>query len=431
MSELYGVSFWYWRGLGLAGVLLFFSVTGLLLLCLRQRRRGLTAAAIPMVLLHYLLMQTMLSVETLDTRGAAPRLLFELLLLPPRWALAVFVLFLCVIHVLFWWLLLRYEHSHVTPMTVKEALDDLPMGVCAWLEGGQVVLVNHVMETLCRAAVGQPARNGVLLRRRLEQGELPPGCRCQAVGEGLLLHLPENKVFSLSFQELPFEGQVLTLLLASDVSEVWQKTLELERGRQELSDLSRRLDAYNREIVELTAREEILNARIRIHDRIGADLLVLRKLLSHKGSPAEAEEVQSRLRRNILFLKSEEQADVTDELEIMLQTARDLGVRVEIRGGIPQNETVRHVLATGIHECFTNVLRHAHGDRLLLELRENADAVHAVFTGSGESAQGEIREKGGLLILRDMTERCGGTMTVAARPVFTVCLSLPKEAAHG
>ncbi len=87
-------------------------------------------------------------------------------------------------------------------------------------------------------------------------------------------------------------------------------------------------------------------------------------------------------------------------------------------------------MATGIHECFTNILRHAHGDRLQLQMSEDDGAYHARFIGSGKPPEGEIREKGGLGILRDLTQRCGGTMRVSVRPEFTVDLDLPKEAAY-
>ena len=51
----------------------------------------------------------------------------------------------------------------------------------------------------------------------------------------------------------------------------------------------------------------------------------------------------------------------------------------------------------------------------------------AIFTNNGDLPTGEIQEKGGLKLLRALTERAGGQMTVSAEPDLSITIELPKE----
>lgn len=84
-------------------------------------------------------------------------------------------------------------------------------------------------------------------------------------------------------------------------------------------------------------------------------------------------------------------------------------------------------MSAAIHECFTNALRHAHGDELFVEITENEEMLTSVFSNNGEPPAGEITEKGGLKSLRELTEQAGGHMTIRYNPVFEIQLKLPKE----
>ena len=111
----------------------------------------------------------------------------------------------------------------------------------------------------------------------------------------------------------------------------------------------------------------------------------------------------------------------------MIETAEKLGVWVRIDGELPQEEPLKHILASGIHECLTNTLRHAGGDELSLKIRREGGRVTAVFTNNGLQPTEEIQEKGGLVSLRELVEMSGGKMTVRSLPEYSITLELPGE----
>ncbi len=417
-----------WELLALTSIGLFFAAVGLTCFCIRIRDRRALGASALLLPISYLLMEGFLGLEHINSkRGAAHEAVKNFLLTLPGWALITAILALSLLTVLLWRRMLHYWHSHITPMSVKEAVDNLSVGLCCFRPWGRIVLVNTAMESLCRTAVGETPCNGEALRRTLFEGRLAPGAQRAGSAEAPVLVLPDGSARALSIQRLNWEGGELIALLASDVTEAYRKTLALEEKRARLYAVNRKLAGYNREIVDLTIQAEILAARARLHDEIGADLLVMKKLLRQGVNQAELRELRRRLQRSVSCLREDTNAKSADELTVLLETARRLGVRIELEGELPDSGALVHVITTGVHECLTNLLRHAHGDTLHLELRSSDDRIIAEFSGNGAPPAGEVRETGGLRILRACAEEIGGTMTVSVCPDFRVTLSLPKE----
>lgn len=417
-----------WLLMAFMAIVLLFTVISLLSLCAQYRRWRSFAACLPLAPICYFLAQAFLVLRTpKDPRGPAYYALRELVLAPPPWVPAAVLLALTLTAALLWRRMLRWTRSHISPMSVKEAVDSLPVGICCFRPWGRVVLVNTAMVALCRAALGEVLTNGERFRRALAQGRLQPGCSRDLMNGEQLLLLPDGTVWSISEQSLDWEGQPLTVLTAAEVSEAYQKTLAMEEKNRQLVELNQKLAARNREIVELTIQSEILAARARLHDAMGEDLLMMKKLLRLGSGAGELEALRRRLKRNVSFLRDASEFQVTDEYTVLLQTAKRLGVRVEISGQLPLEEPICRVVATGLHECLTNLLRHARGDLLRMDLRETRDGLTVVFSGNGEPPQGPVRETGGLRILRTITEQSGGTMEVSTEHCFTVTLKLNKE----
>ena len=421
----------FWTLLGVAALLLFFCAVTLLALAVRFRRGGALTGSALLLALSYIVLQC-----------AAVR--SEAIPLSPGRAAFVdfftaggglFAAALCVILAagtgLTWRDLKRNAFRRITPSSIKEALDSLPSGVCFYREDGRVLLVNRAMERLCRRVTGEALVNGAAFAARLGSGALPEGCRRAAAGEEPVIVLLDGTAWSFSRRPLRDQKRTVDMLAASEVTELYEKTRALHEAREKVTRLNRRLTEFNREIVALTAARETLNAKVKIHDELGGNLLAIRRVLLEGGSPADLEEIAERLRLNVAFLKSGQTAPRRDEYALMLETARSLGVTVHVEGAMPEWEPARHILTVAIHECFTNTLRHAHGSALDVRIREAEDRVTAEFSNDGEQPEGPIRERGGLRSLRELAEGAGGRIHVRTAPDFSITLELPKEDEDG
>lgn len=415
---------WY----SLAELCLFFAAFALLVISLRQRRYGGSLLGLLLLAASYLPLQAVLAYfDDLYKQRPVGKLAAWFTALPV-WVLlgtaAVTAAVLLAAFISLW----RRERSRITPMSVKEATDSLPAGLCFYLEGGRVVLVNRTMEALCRALTGGPLANGERFREELLARTERP--EAEMPGPAPLLFQPDGTVWSFSESEERYQNAPICLLMVFDVTELYRKTQSLRRMREELEALNRRLTDYYREAAALTAQKEILEVRVRLHDEMGADLLMMRRLLREGGTEKERRQLDERLRRHAAFLKEETVPVERDEYRLLFETAERLNGQILVEGELPREEPFRHIIATALHECFTNTLRHAHGRTLRLRLEESPALLRASFTNDGLQPEGPVREQGGLRTLRSLTEGAGGRMSVSVDPEYVITLELPKEVPH-
>ena len=420
-----------WTMLGICALLEFFCAVTLIALAFRFRRSRALAFSVLLLSLSYIVLQCACS-RCLQTDLSPGRAAFVDVFTAGRGLVPAALCGIMAAGIgLVWRDLSRRAFLRITPSSIKDALDTLPSGVCFYREDGRMLLVNRTMENLCRRLTGEALVNGRTFFEQLHAETLPEGCQRAAAGEEPVIVLPDGAAWSFSRKQVKDQKFTSEMLVASDVTELYEKTRALNEAREKVTALNRRLTEFNREIVDLTAAREILNAKVKIHDELGGNLLSIRRYLLEGGSPKDLGEIAERLRGNIAFLKSGQTEARRDEYALMLETAKALGVTVQVTGSMPEWENARHILTVAIHECFTNTLRHAHGSALFVDIHETERRVTAEFRCDGEQPKGPIRERGGLRSLRELTEGAGGRMDVRTTPDFCITIEVPKEDEDG
>ena len=89
-------------------------------------------------------------------------------------------------------------------------------------------------------------------------------------------------------------------------------------------------------------------------------------------------------------------------------------------GDEPADSDVRKILAQAITECAANTVKHAEGDRIMIDISDTG----IVITNNGRPPKGTIAESGGLLSLRRKIEAMGGTMLIESAPAFALHIQL-------
>ena len=417
--------------LGVISVLLFFGAVVVVAFLVRQKRNRELCLAVPMLVSTYIVEQCF----DLYLSGAAysdtALKIREMLLSVPTVVPLLYCIAMAYLEAMLLNNIHRHKYERITGMSIKEAMDGFPDGVLCYAPKGRVMLVNQAMKEFCRQMTGDELVNGDLFTQQMLSGQIRPGCRIVTVGDENVFVLPDETVWKINLQDIPFEDSEVRMLTASEITEEYRKTEELRAMQKGLAALGERLAKVNREIVDLTAEREMLNAKIRIHDEMGKNLLIVKHFILNGGTETEKAAMIGSLYQNVSFLMKDLPAATRDECELMIDTASRLGVTVFVTGTIPDCEPQRHILATAIHECFTNTLRHAHGNELYMNIEDDEDRLKVVLTNNGKKPAGEIEERGGLALLRDLTERGGGRMTILKNPSYAVVLELPKEEYYG
>ena len=304
---------------------------------------------------------------------------------------------------------LRYDRSYITPATVKLFLDRLPCGICCRRENGRVLFFNICMNDLCKELTGAPLLNGNAFR--------------DAAPDGVLT--ADGKVWRISGRELDFGGEPIREMIASDITAEHATTQALERDKAELSALNRELLDYYGSIDDAVRREEILRAKVTIHDEMNR--LMLTTTAADGGDAAELDRIFSLWEQNALLLgKAAEKDRESDDMAERLAAA--LGIRLIRQGAVPQtlNERQRELLRSAEQEAIVNAAKHAEAKTLTVSFSETETATECRFTNDGTPPRGALRFTGGLANLALLAEKQGAAVFTECRGGFTLVLRFPK-----
>lgn len=306
----------------------------------------------------------------------------------------------------------RWIRGHVSQVSIKESCDRLPTALCFAQENGRVRLMNLKMDELSHQLTGEALLNANDFWARISASPV--------------VALADGSVWSFERSEIQVDGQRLFQIIGADITEETLLNRQLEADNRHLAEINRRLRLYSENVAAVMREQELLRAKARIHDELGRALLATRRCLS--GDAGDADALCALWRQNLLLLRSGAAAEAdAGSMERLLRAARDIGVRVDIRGDFPAGDTPAARLAeAAAHECLTNLVRHAGGVHLDILVRRTRGGWHIEYANDGAPPAGPISEGGGLSALRERVEAAGGAMTLAHAPRFLLTLYLPE-----
>ena len=289
-------------------------------------------------------------------------------------------------------------------------MDLLPVGVAFAQPDGTVVFSNLAMNALSRRFTGKGISDLNVFRRAVTgsaedetQAETPDG----------------SQVWQIASEELTVNGKPFVQITATDITAEAAIAKELKEQNRKLRDIHLRLEIYSKQAARIVIAQELLTARMAVHNEVGNVLLECRRYLKDPDSYDEAMLLQALKNENTYLLREYEQDDTArDPLADALETADGIGVDVNISGVPPREAAARAVLAAAVIDCAANAVKHAEGDQLQVDIRGG------VFTlrNNGRPPRETVRERGGLLSLRALVEKEGGTMEIQSFPAFQLTI---------
>lgn len=273
--------------------------------------------------------------------------------------------------------------------SIKEAVDNLPSGVCLFDKNGFVVLCNRTMYRLAFAITGRDLQTFSELENALQN--LPEGALAHRDGDTFLL--PDGTAWRFSSEVITDEsGARYTQVVASEVSDLYQGSRELAENIAKLKEFQAYIRSTIKNVAVITRENEILSLKMRIHDELGGSLLKLRRYHLHTDGESKSE-LLANWKKTVSMLKFKSGPDdVGDPLADLLRSAASIGVEIIHMGKMPENTAAARLIVYAIRECLTNAVRHAGGSRIFVVLTQTGDIVSAVITNDGEPPKAEIIE---------------------------------------
>lgn len=297
--------------------------------------------------------------------------------------------------------LLAFRKSTMDSESVKEAFDSLPDAVLFSAQDGRQVLRNT---------------------KAIELGISPEST------EGLLNHT-DGRTWQLARKHLSVENSQVEELVGTDVTEEYALVQELERRNAQLEEVNRRMRAYSANMVSITREEEVLAAKMRVHDELGNALVALRAYELQDPSLRDRDALLDIWRRAVRLLRTAADPDEhpRDAWEQLVEAARAIDVQLVLEGELPRSAQQRAAAVVLVHECLNNAVRHGGAHRVSVLSERTPGGITVTVENDGVQPDGPRTETGGLAYARKVVEQAGGTMDVAWTPRFSVAVSFDCE----
>lgn len=324
----------------------------------------------------------------------------------------------------------RRDRKRLSASSVKEALDDLPGGVCFFGQNGLPVLCNRKMYAIAYELLGRSLQTEQELTAALAQlPDRPDETGMPSESGSRYYRSKEGQIWMFRESKVSAEGQnPYTRILAYEMTQLYNMSQVRTKRNEELQKMIDRLSQITENIAAITREQELLSAKMLVHNRMGSCILTSRRFLT-RGLPREEKpEIAEGWRQmlSMLYNSTDSASDNTDEILGLQSLADSLGIELHIDGTIPLKENLRLCAASAIREALTNTISHAGGSRMDVAIRDTGGKRTIEITNNGAKPDGPIREGGGLSSLRRLTEESGGTMETESEPAFCLRLIFPE-----
>lgn len=312
----------------------------------------------------------------------------------------------------------------ISSRSVKNAIDSLRTGILFYAPDGFVLLTNSRMQQLMATLSGRVRRNGLHFYELLCSGELQDGCSRTELEGQIVCLMPGGDAWMFTKTELHVSNRDYIQLTATDITERWRLTTQLQQQDEQLRLKGKELGAALKTLDVLSREKETQNAKMRAHDILGQRLtLLLRTLRSEREpDPKLIHSLSQGLMEDLSTLRdAPPPREVFDDL---CQVFAALGVDLLCSRPLPDGEA-GYLLVDILRESATNAVRHGFATQVHAQLDVSDGAYCAYITNNGRAPSVEITEGGGLCGMRNKLKPHGGTLYVQTQPHFALTITLP------
>ena len=284
---------------------------------------------------------------------------------------------------------IRYDKTYINPGTIKLFLDGIPCGICCWRENGRVLFSNICMNSLCFGLIGGALLNGNQFRDALD---------------GNIISV-DGKVWRFAVSELTLDGERIYEMIASDITDEYAKTQALERDKAELSRVNQELKEYYQSIDESVKHQEILQAKMNIHDEMNR--LMLSTVAADKEDADSLDDIFLLWEQNAVLLCMEAENKSVAQLSEALKSLADaLGINLIWKSSIPQlSEMQRELFFFTAQESVINAVKHAEAENMEISFEETENSITCFFINDGALPEKSIEFEGGLANLEILCKK--------------------------
>lgn len=347
----------------------------------------------------------------------------------PLYAFIAYDILLIVLEFIFAISFVKINRQTIGKNSVKKSMDNLPDGICFSKMDGTPLLVNRMMQDISFAVFGKMLANDLVCAKDIKNNNIKEGSKILQ-RDPLVI---EAMGRTWQIKVIPHENVRETL--AYDITLEWALYQQIQEKNKQIEKMNASLKDYQINVGKYTRQKEILQAKIKIHDKIGQSLIYFKRYLDMDVKTKEDRDKLISLWMESLVMLDEKSEDPDSAKSInkfkkLISTAKDIGVTVNVDGKLPAEDGDLNLLVKIVHESLNNAIRHGQAKNIWIDLDEDDINIHSMIKNDGIIIHGPIIEKGGLKNIRQIIESCGGKMKIQSDSHFILDLTWPKGGNH-
>lgn len=391
----------------LCALLLCLTNLGSLVLAAVKKHTRFIVAAIGLFAPSYFLWQVIFDFSLFGRSNKTAHISRVLCAYPGALWLCVFIL-LTVGTALLFFKNIKYDKTFITPGTIKLYLDKIPCGICCWRDNGRVLFSNECMNKLCEAVSGEQLLDGNRFFDTVKSGIMSI----------------EGKVWRFVRRDIEKDGERLYEMIASDISSEYEKTQKLKQDKEALARLNDELREYYLSIDESIKRQEILQAKINIHDEMNR--LMLSTAAASKEGVETLNKYFSLWEQNALLLCLDADRESNRQLNATESLAKALGIELIFESEMPNelSEKQKELFFCTAQEALANAAKHAGASQMQISFEQTPDVFTCHFSNDGNLPQSPIKFAGGLANISALAEKQGAKICAEVGEKFELILRM-------
>lgn len=339
----------------------------------------------------------------------------------PVWLVIALLFFMSIFFV--WSIILdiRSKKKSFSNSTVREAINNLPTGLCFSDTGGKVFLCNQSANEYAKKITGHIIYNTNDFWHEICHKKNDDGENTNAT----IITIADNQVLQFNSKLIGNGRDAFIQITIGEITAQYKLYLQLEENNRELIKQHQRARELTDTLIKNNHADEVLQQKIRIHNEFGQMILATRRTLKeggeidlYKQTAREWSDLATRM-KHISKSKNQESSRLLDEI---LTISRQIGCEVTFENNIPKEIADIPLIRQALREAVINAVRHGGANRLRVSFKDNVLTIK----NNGVVPPEKIIPKGGLKNLSEGIFALGGSLSFTIEKEFGIVIALPK-----
>ncbi len=326
---------------------------------------------------------------------------------------------------------INHIYNNVLNVSDKRvALDYLPVPIYFGLSDNCPLVVNDKMYELIYSLKGKPLTDmakdfDCLFENHLKTDEIQEALASEFKNAFFVKF--NDKVYVIDKKFIETEDDVVTEIIGQDITEEYENFCKLIKLNDELKEQNQRLRQHFDNIAEVNRDQELLNAKIGIHAKLGNSITMTRHIVKEHDDSELKQKIIGLWQQIILGFSDANNGSLSTSAgyEELKRISKTVGCEMIIKGTLPDGEAKPFMIKV-IREALNNAIRHANATSLTIDLESFLSTGNVYIFDDGKSDKPFTKMGGGLSTLKKNLEENGILFSINSEDGFEIQLLFPE-----